>query len=59
MPVKNFPMIMSYGSLGVFYGNSKGEFPFPFMIHIDKENPIHVFDSHNLPIIFSELGHLL
>ena len=25
------------------------------MIHIDKENPVHVFDSYNLPIIFSEL----
>jgi hypothetical protein len=24
-------------------------------IHINKENPVHVFDSHNLPIIFSEL----
>jgi hypothetical protein len=44
-----------YGSLGIFYGNSEAQFPFPFMIHIDKENPVHVFDSHNLPIIFSEL----
>jgi uncharacterized protein YchJ len=44
-----------YGSLGVFYGHSKSELPFPFMIHIDKDRPVHVFDSHNLPIIFSEL----
>ena len=44
-----------YGSLGVFYGPTGAELPFPFMIHIDNENPVHVFDSHNLPIIFSEL----
>jgi len=44
-----------YGSLGVSYGPSEADLPFPFMVHIDKENPVHVFDSHNLPIIFSEL----
>ena len=44
-----------YGSLGIFYGKSVTPSPFPFMIHMDKENPVHVFDSHNLPIIFSEL----
>ena len=52
---ENFSKDNVYGSLGVFYGPSEAEFPFPFMIHIDKENPVHVFDSHNLPIIFSEL----
>ena len=44
-----------YGSLGIFYGNSEAQLSFTFMIYIDKENPVHVFDSHNLPIIFSEL----
>ena len=44
-----------YGSLGIFYSNTDAPLPFPFMIHIDKENPVHVFDSHNLPIIFGEL----
>lgn len=44
-----------YGSLGISYGNNADQLPFPFMIHIEKENPVHVFDSHNLPIIFSEL----
>lgn len=44
-----------YGSLGMFYVSGAPELPFPFMIHMDKENPVHVFDSHNLPIIFSEL----
>lgn len=44
-----------YGSLGILYGSSVTESPFPFIIHIDKENPVHIFDSHNLPIILSEL----
>ncbi len=44
-----------YGSLGIFYTNSLTELPFPFTINIDKENPVHIFDSHNLPIIFNEL----
>ena len=44
-----------YGSLGMFYVCGTPGLPFPFMVHMDKENPVHVFDSHNLPIIFSEL----
>jgi len=44
-----------YGSLAVSYGSGPFPFSFPFMIHLDKDSPIHVFDSHNLPIIFSEL----
>ena len=27
----------------------------PFMIDIDKNNPVHIFDSHNFSIILSEL----
>lgn len=52
---KEFSTDNVYGSIGVSYGPSEAEFPFPFMVHIDNENPVHVFDSHNLPIIFSEL----
>jgi SEC-C motif-containing protein len=52
---ENFSNDNVYGSLGMSYGNSTLEFPFPFLIHMDKENPVHVFDSHNLPIIFTEL----
>lgn len=52
---ENFSDDNVYGSLGVSYCLSEADLPFPFMIHIDKENPVHVFDSHNLPIIFSEL----
>ncbi len=52
---ENFSEKNVYGSLGVSYGKSEAELPFPFMININKEYPVHVFDSHNLPIIFSEL----
>lgn len=44
-----------YGSLGVIYANGVPALPFPFMVHMDKDNPVHVLDSHNLPIVFSEL----
>ncbi|MGO9581164.1 MAG: hypothetical protein ACLP2P_17350 [Desulfobaccales bacterium] len=44
-----------YGSLAISYGNSENKFPFPFRIDIDKERPVHVFDSFNLPVIFGEL----
>jgi len=44
-----------YGSLAILYGHSDAQSPFPFKIDIDKENPVHVFDSYNLPIIFGEL----
>jgi hypothetical protein len=46
-----------YGSLAISYGNNNAQipFPFPFMIHIDKENPVHIFDSYNLRVIFSEI----
>ena len=29
--------------------------PPPFLIRLDRRNPVHVFDSHNLEIILSEL----
>ena len=44
-----------YGSLAISYGHTDTQFSFPFKIDIDKEKPVHVFDSFNLPIIFSEL----
>ena len=44
-----------YGSLGIIYGNVGEQFQLPFIIDISKENPVHVLDSHNCPIIFSEL----
>ncbi|MFC1650150.1 YecA family protein [Candidatus Latescibacterota bacterium] len=44
-----------YGSLGVSYDNLKYQSQFPFTIKIAKEKPVHVFDSHNLPIVLGEL----
>ena len=44
-----------YGSLGICYGRGAGLHTFPFIIDINKEMPVHVFDSHNLPIVFREL----
>lgn len=44
-----------YGSLGITYCHKDHATPFPFTIDIDINNPIHIFDSHNLPIILSEL----
>ena len=44
-----------YGSLAIEYGKTDNQLHAPLMICIDKENPVHVFDSHNLPIIFNEL----
>ena len=44
-----------YGSLAISYGKNDTKFQFPFMIDIDKENPVHVLDSHNLEIILAEL----
>ena len=44
-----------YGSLAVTYRNDAGDSALPFMINLDKADPIHVLDSHNLPIILGEL----
>jgi len=52
---KNFSESNIYGSLAISYGISTRDPSFPFMLHLDKDNPVHVFDSHNLPIIIGEL----
>lgn len=44
-----------YGSLAVSYEDEPSEAPFPFMVHLEKENPIHLFDSENLEIILTNL----
>ena len=47
------------GSLGIIYSdNSKDSIDNPFMVNINKNDPVHIFDSHNLPIIFDELNTL-
>lgn len=44
-----------YGSLAISYGENPGESTFPFMIELEKQRPVHILDSHNLPIILGEL----
>src|SRR5690606_27597675 len=45
-----------YGSLAVTYrdADSEGE-PWPFHVVLDRRDPVHLFDSHNLPIVLGEL----
>ena len=46
------------GSLAIRYSNlteKMKDFSTPFLISLDNKNSIHVFDSHNLEIILSEL----
>lgn len=44
-----------YGSLAISYRETEGGPTQPFHIEIDKRNPVHILDSHNLPILLSEL----
>ena len=44
-----------YGSLAISYADQDVGSPVPFMIHLDRRNPVHVFDSQNLPIVLGEL----
>jgi len=52
---KKFSSDNIYGSLAVSYGDADVHFPFPFMVHLDKNNPVHLLDSYNLKIILDEL----
>ena len=44
-----------YGSLAVAYGKPGADLSWPFLVEIDKDQPFHLLDSHNLPIILGEL----
>lgn len=44
-----------YGSLAITYMETNGGKTHPFHIEIDRHNPVHVFDSHNMPIVLREL----
>jgi hypothetical protein len=44
-----------YGSLAVTYKETDGGPTHPFHIEIDRHNPVHVLDSHNMPIVLCEL----
>jgi hypothetical protein len=44
-----------YGSLAITYTETDGGPTTPFHIEIDRHSPIHVLDSHNMPIVLHEL----
>lgn len=52
---KNFAGSNVSGSLAICYGEAEGPDLWPFIVHLDRKDPVHVFDSHNLPIILREL----
>jgi uncharacterized protein YchJ len=43
------------GSLAVTYGEPDQGFCWPFLVELDRNDPVHVLDSENLPIVLSEL----
>lgn len=44
-----------YGSLAISYTETDGGPTNPFHVEIDRHNPVHVLDSHNMPIVLREL----
>jgi hypothetical protein len=44
-----------YGSLAISYGERASDSPWPFKVEIEKKSLLHIFDSHNLEIVLSEL----
>jgi hypothetical protein len=44
-----------FGSLAITYGETGGGQTQPFHVEIDKSRPVHILDSHNLPILLGEL----
>jgi hypothetical protein len=44
-----------YGSMAIKCETGTSAAKFPFLIPLDKEDPVHVLDSHNLEIILGEL----
>ena len=44
-----------YGSLAITYTETDGGPTGYFHIEIDKRNPVHILDSHNMPIVLREL----
>jgi hypothetical protein len=44
-----------YGSLGISYEIGSPDGSHPFIVSLDKFDPVHVLDSHNLDVILGEL----
>lgn len=50
-----FSMDNVYGSLGISYEARLTEHSYPFIVSLEKSDPVHVLDSHNLDLILGEL----
>lgn len=46
-----------YGSLGITYAEPP-HLETPFVVGIDRKKPVHILDSHNLPILLKELDSI-
>lgn len=44
-----------HGSLAISYGDRTDGPSFAFMLRLEKDDPVHILDSHNLEIVLSEL----
>jgi hypothetical protein len=44
-----------YGSLAVSYSDKPESFSHPFFASLDRTDPVHVLDSHNLELVLGEL----
>jgi hypothetical protein len=49
-----------YGSLGISYRaeTNTSDFPWPFVVPLERNDPVHLLDSHNLALILGELDTL-
>jgi hypothetical protein len=47
-----------YGSLGVSYESTPSGGSLPFIVSLDRDDPVHLLDSHNLELILGELDTL-
>ena len=45
----------AYGSLAVSYGDRESVGSYPFMVHLDRSDIVHILDSHNLELLFDTL----
>ena len=52
---KQFSADNIYGSLGISYETRLSEHSHPFIVSLDKFDPVHVLDSHNFDLILGEL----
>lgn len=48
-----------YVSLGVIYETQESNTSTPFIVSLDKSDPVHLLDSHNLDLVLGELDTLL